>query len=76
LTEEKQSGSASEPEAIATDTDKAPERSAAVAVADEPTTADQTSDATEETPATASTATEDTATAGESAGDAEATAST
>jgi small subunit ribosomal protein S1 len=82
LTEEKQGGALPEPEAIAPDADKAPERSAAAVavadepVADEPATADQTHDLADETPATASTAIEETATAAESAGDAEATAST
>jgi small subunit ribosomal protein S1 len=77
LTEEKQGGASPEPEAIAPDTEKASQRSAAaVAVADEPATAEQTTDETEETPATASTATDETAAAGESASDAEASSST
>ena len=52
MTEEKQGGTAPEPEASAPDTDQAPEQvGTAVAVADEPATAELT-DPTEETPAT------------------------
>jgi small subunit ribosomal protein S1 len=51
LTEEKQSGTAPEPEAIAPDTDEAPERAGtAVAVADEPAIA-ETTDGLEDSPA-------------------------
>jgi small subunit ribosomal protein S1 len=57
LTEEKQGGTAPDPEATASDTNQAPERvRAAVAVADEPATAEPTTaesiDPIEETPAT------------------------